>query len=116
MHRSTLCKLLVLIPILPLLNGCVTPVFNCFIPPSITGQPSGQSIAVGQSAIFTVAASGTAPLSFQWLKNGAAISGATQASYIPPPALSTDSGSAFTVTVTNKYGARTSSTASLTVA
>jgi Right handed beta helix region len=116
MHRSSFCKLLVLIPFLPLMNGCVMPVFNCFIPPSITGQPSGQSIAVGQAAIFTVAAAGTAPLSFQWLKNGVAISGATQASYITPPALSTDSGSTFTVTVSNKYGARTSSIASLTVA
>src|SRR6266849_6508189 len=45
--------------------------------PAITSQPTGRTVAVGQIASFSVAASGTAPLSYQWQKNGAAISGAT---------------------------------------
>src|SRR5437879_4498303 len=35
-------------------------------PPSITAQPSSQSIALGQTATFTVAATGTPPLNYQW--------------------------------------------------
>lgn len=105
-----------LIPLLSVLlyvSGCGLP--NCRLSPSITGQPSGQTVSVGQSALFTVAASGTAPLTYQWLKNGVAIPGATQASYLDPPASTVDSGSSFTVTVRNELGTLTSLPAYLTV-
>ena len=46
---------------------------TCFVPPTITGQPSSQTIAVGQPAFFTLAAAGSDPLSYQWLKDGVAI-------------------------------------------
>src|SRR4029077_388089 len=49
--------------------------------PTITAQPANQTVTVGQAATFSVVASGTAPLSYQWQKNGADISGATSASY-----------------------------------
>src|SRR5579872_940411 len=88
---------------------------DCHIPPSISGQPSNQSAAAGQSALFTVAASGTAPLSFQWMENGVAIPGATSAYFLTPSTLTGDSGSAFSVQVTNKFGGSTSSPATLTV-
>src|ERR1700722_7796125 len=48
--------------------------------PTITAQPANQTVTAGQTATFTVAATGTAPLSYQWQKNGSAISGATAAS------------------------------------
>src|SRR5215469_13338362 len=44
--------------------------------PTITTQPTNQTVTAGQTATFTAAASGTAPLSYQWQKNGANISGA----------------------------------------
>src|SRR5450759_4701550 len=52
--------------------------------PSITTQPTSQTVTAGQTATFSVTASGTAPLSYQWQKNGTAISGATSASYTTP--------------------------------
>jgi len=85
-------------------------------PPTITGQPANQTVNVGQTATFTVTATGTGTLTYQWYKNGTAISGATSNSYITPAAASTDSGSVFTVTVTNASGTVTSAPATLTVA
>jgi len=83
--------------------------------PTITTQPASQTVTAGQTATFTVAASGAAPLSYQWRKNGVNISGATAASYTTPAATTTDSGSTFAVVVTNTAGTVTSSAATLTV-
>jgi len=86
------------------------------LPPVITGQPASQTVNVGQTATFTVTATGTGPLTYQWFDNGTAINGATSSSYTTPAAASTDNGSVFTVTVTNSVGTVTSSPATLTVA
>ena len=72
--------------------------------PSITTQPSSKSVTTGQTATFTVVATGTAPMSYQWQKNGTAISGATSATYTTPATATADNGSKFTVTVTNSIG------------
>ncbi len=85
------------------------------VAPTITTQPKSQTITAGQTATFSVTASGTAPLGYQWAKNGAAISGATGASYTTPATTSTDNGSQFVVTVSNSAGSVTSSAAILTV-
>ena len=85
------------------------------VPPSITTQPAGQTVTAGQTATFSVTASGTAPLSYQWQKNGAAISGATSASYTTPTETTSDTGAQFTVVVSNSAGSVTSSAATLTV-
>src|SRR5437868_12523105 len=66
-------------------------------PPSIKTQPTNQMVTVGQSATFAVVATGTHPLLYQWQKNGAAISGATGASYTTPLTTATDDGTQFTV-------------------
>jgi len=58
---------------------------------------------------------GTAPLTYQWQKNNANISGATSASYTTPATVSGDNGAAFRVTVTNSAGNATSNPAMLTV-
>jgi hypothetical protein len=84
-------------------------------PPSITTQPASTTVNVGQTASFSVAATGTGTLTYQWKKNGAAISGATSASYTTPATASTDNGAQFTVTVTNSFGNMTSDAATLTV-
>ncbi|MBB5344092.1 immunoglobulin domain-containing protein [Tunturibacter empetritectus] len=85
-------------------------------PPTITKQPVSVTVNVGQTATFSVTATGTGPLTYQWFDNGTAISGATSSSYTTPAAASTDSGSVFTVTVTNAAGSVTSTPATLTVA
>jgi len=84
-------------------------------PPSITNQPTNQTVIAGQSATFFVTASGTPPLTYRWQKNGADISGANGASYATPATATADSGSIFDVIVTNAAGAVTSNTATLTV-
>jgi hypothetical protein len=85
------------------------------VAPSITSQPAAQTVNAGQTASFSVAASGTSPLSYQWNKNGAAIAGATGSSYTTPATLSTDNNATFAVTISNSVSAVTSSTATLTV-
>ena len=66
-------------------------------------------------ATFSVTATGTKTLTYQWMKNGANIMGATKASYTTPPAIVEDNGALFSVVVTNNYGSVTSTTAKLTV-
>jgi len=85
------------------------------VAPTITTPPANQTVAAGQTATFTVVAGGTAPLSYQWQKNGANITGATSASYTTPITTTADSGSAFAVVVTNTAGTVTSAAATLTV-
>ena len=65
------------------------------IAPSITTQPVNLTVTAGQTATFSVAATGTAPLTYQWQKNAANISGATSASYTTPATASSDNGSTF---------------------
>jgi len=83
--------------------------------PSISSQPASKTVAVGQTASFSVTAKGTAPLSYQWQKNGATIGGATSSSYTTPATTSTDNGALFAVVVSNGVGEVISSSATLTV-
>ncbi len=83
--------------------------------PTISSQPANQTVAAGQTATFAVTASGTGPLSYQWNKNGTAISGAISASYTTPATASGDNGASFTVAVSNSAGSVTSNAATLTV-
>jgi hypothetical protein len=70
---------------------------------------------VGDPASFSVSASGTPPLTYQWQRNSSNIAGATAASYtLASPQLS-DSGAIFRCVLTNDYGTATSATATLTV-
>lgn len=83
--------------------------------PSITSQPASQAVTVGQTATFSVTASGTAPLAYQWQKNGVNVAGATSASYTTPATTLADNGSTFHCIVTNGAGSATSLSATLTV-
>src|SRR5205823_14044741 len=85
------------------------------VPPSSPTPPLNQPRTAGQTATFTVVATGTAPLSYQWQKNGAAISGATSASYTTPATTSADNSAKFVVVVSNTAGSVTSNAATLTV-
>ena len=83
--------------------------------PQITTPPANQTVSVGQTATFSVVATGSAPLQYQWQENGTAIAGATGPSYTTAAAASADTGSSFTVVVTNATGSKTSNAATLTV-
>src|SRR5467141_1104571 len=85
------------------------------VAPSITTQPASQTVTVGQTATFSVVAAGTAPLSYQWMKGGTTISGATSSSYTTPATTSSDNNSQFTVMVSNTVGSVTSNAATLRV-
>lgn len=85
------------------------------VAPTIGTQPSAQSVLAGQTATFAVTANGTAPLSYQWSKNGTAISGATSGTYTTAAETTSDNGATFTVSVSNGAGSATSNAAKLTV-
>ena len=85
------------------------------IPPTITSQPADQSVTEGQSATFSVVASGSTPLAYQWQWDGVDIAGATGASYTTPATTLTDDGAIFRCVVSNSAGSVTSEPATLTV-
>lgn len=82
--------------------------------PVITSSPASVSVAAGADATFTVTATGTDPLSYQWRRNGEAILGATNASYTIVGVQATDAAS-YDVIVSNAAGSAPSSAATLTV-
>ncbi|MCA8912163.1 MAG: immunoglobulin domain-containing protein [Planctomycetes bacterium] len=83
-------------------------------PPSISADPASQSLEEGQTATFSVTASGSS-LSYQWQRNGIDIGGAGSASYTTPTLTLADDGATYKCVVTNAYGTATSNTATLTV-
>ncbi|MCX8521570.1 MAG: hypothetical protein ORN28_08545 [Rhodoferax sp.] len=83
--------------------------------PAITTQPAPLTVTAGQTASFSVIATGTGPLHYQWRKNDTDISGATASSYTTPATSSADNGARFSVSVSNVTDTVTSNTAILTV-
>lgn len=83
--------------------------------PTISTPPAATSVEAGQSASFSVIASGSGPLSYQWFRGTTAISGATATTYTTAALNLTDTGATFSVVVTGSGGSVTSSTATLTV-
>jgi len=82
--------------------------------PAITTQPASQTIAPGSTLIVSVTATGTAPLTYQWMLNSAPISGATTNPFTLYNAQFTDSGT-YSVLVTNSLGNVLSSNALINV-
>ena len=95
-------------------NIAVLTIKPVMIAPAITTQPASLTVTAGQPASFTIGASGSATLTYQWLKNGAIISGATSASYTIAATVGSDAAT-YTVTVTNSAGYATSTNVELTV-
>jgi hypothetical protein len=73
------------------------------VPPSITTQPASKTVNPGANVTFTVSASGTAPLNYQWRFNGANIAGATATSVTKSNVQSGDAGN-YSVVVGNVAG------------
>ncbi|MEO6003302.1 MAG: MBG domain-containing protein [Opitutus sp.] len=83
-------------------------------PPVITTQPVAVSVKVGETATFTVGASGTQPLTYQWRKGNSALAGQTGPSLTLTNVQSSDAGT-YNVVVSNAAGSVTSNSATLTV-
>ncbi|MDR3459932.1 MAG: immunoglobulin domain-containing protein [Verrucomicrobiae bacterium] len=81
-------------------------------PPAIAAQPSGQTNAVGTTISFSVTATGSGTLNYQWLFNGANLAGAASNPLVIPGAQLTNNGN-YSVVVTNLFGSATSSIAVL---
>ena len=90
-------------------------VIPAVVAPAFTSLPGNQTVNAGQTATFSVSASGTAPINYQWKKNGSNITGANSSTYTTPITTDTDSGTVYAVTVFNSAGGVTSSDATLTV-
>lgn len=84
------------------------------VPPVISSQPASQVAAVGHAVAFSVGASGTDPLGYQWRFNGASVAGATQASFHLPNAQAQHMGD-YDVVVFNRAGSVLSARAALSI-
>jgi len=85
-------------------------------PLAITNQPQDTSVGAGQSASFSVTATGgSATITYQWRRNGSNIAGANAVSYTTPATTLADNGSTFSVVVASAGESVTSNNATLTV-
>jgi len=94
-------------------NVTVTP--DIVTPPGIVTQPIDQTVMTGQAATFSIVASGSAPLSYQWRRDYVDIPGATGSSYTTPGTTLADSGITYDGVVSNAAGSVVSSGVTLTV-
>ena len=95
-------------------------VLNVGFAPGFSAQPANLTILSGGNAVFSATVGGSTPLAFQWRKNGTnlvngtGISGATS-NVLTLAAVTTNSSGNYNLSVTNSFGAITSSVATLTV-
>lgn len=92
--------------------------FRCVVDlhdPFLSAEPADQTVPVGQSVAFSAATVGTAPVTYQWFRNGAILPGATSSVYHAGPVAVADSGAGFSVVVAGRDGAVTSRVAAVTV-
>ncbi len=83
-------------------------------PPSITAQPSSQTIASGSTVVFNISAGSSPTPTYQWFLNNSAIAGATSSVLAVPNATAANAGS-YTCTIANSQGSVTSLPAMLNV-
>lgn len=83
--------------------------------PTITSHPQDVTVTEGTAASFSVTASGSSPLTYQWRRNGASIAGAAASTYSISSATPADEGAEFSVVVSNSAGSVTSQPGRLTV-
>ncbi|MBK9796458.1 MAG: immunoglobulin domain-containing protein [Holophagaceae bacterium] len=120
-ETSGLCKIMSFILLLCLYWACggghgdMPPVADQK-PPTITAHPASLTVMVGDPATFTVTATGTGPISYQWLRDGNGINGAPATpSYTLAVTTEADNGAKIWASVSNFYGHVESDPATLTV-
>ena len=94
--------------------GAIETYLHSHMQPSILSDPISQTVVVGSNVTLTVSASGSAPLMYQWLKNGQSVAGATTAALLIPNAQVTDAGQ-YSAIASNIAGTATSRFAVLSV-
>jgi hypothetical protein len=94
-------------------NGIATPI--PVFAPTLTTQPASVTNHVGDWTVFSVAAIGKRPFSYQWLKNSTPIPNATNQTYRASGLGTGNSGDVYSVEVTNPGGTTSSSNAIVTV-
>lgn len=82
--------------------------------PAFTAQPGAQTVATGNTVVFSAAANGAPTPTFQWQRNGTPITGATSATLVVKQAGAADAGT-YTCVATNIVGAVPSNAATLTL-
>jgi hypothetical protein len=97
-------------------NAALTVLF----PASITTQPTNQTVLLGSTAVFAVAGSGTAPLYYQWQKNGTNLAdggrvSGTSTSTLTITNIQMSNFGSYRLVFSNAYGVATSSEANLSV-
>jgi hypothetical protein len=108
------------VPALSDTNSFTVVVSTAGVKPAVTTQPQSRTNAPGTTATFAVAATGTAPLLYQWRKGGSnlsdagRVSGATTFMLTLANVQTSDAGE-YNVVVVNAYGSITSQVAVLTV-
>jgi hypothetical protein len=96
------------------LLGSTAATLTVMEPPVITSQPQSLTVAGGASATFTVVATGGAPLTYQWRRNGASLTDATNSTLTITAVAARDAGD-YTVVVSNPVGAVPSQAAVLSL-
>jgi FG-GAP repeat/Bacterial cadherin-like domain len=99
----------------PAHTGVIDYFYKRAVAPVITTHPASATVTEPAGATFSVVASGTSPLAYQWRRNGAPISGANGASYTRASTTLADNGSQYDVVVSNGGGSVASAAATLTV-
>ncbi len=84
-------------------------------PPILSTLPASQRVPDGQPVTFTLNASSSAPVVYQWQRDGVDIPGANEPSYTLPATTLYDNGARFRVVVTNRYGQEISTATTLNV-
>ena len=92
----------------------VVAVLTVVVPPTITAQPASLTVAPGQAATFTIMADGTAPLFYEWRRDGVALSNSNDHTYTIPRVTQNDAG-VYTVVISNILASAVSAPATLTV-
>jgi hypothetical protein len=97
--------------------GSVTSIIVTLVvlsPPALGTEPRSQGVALGSNATFSITATGTAPLDYQWYFDGAPLQGQTNTTLQLSAAAYANAGS-YNVVVTNLYGSATSALAIVSV-
>ena len=84
-------------------------------PPTVTQDPVNRTVVVGGTATFSVSASGSPPLLYQWQRNQVDIPNANSSTLSVTNVQSSDNGAQFRCIVRNDFGSDTSASATLTV-
>ncbi len=95
-------------------NAATLTVLAPNLPPTVTTSPAALTVVAGAKSTLSVTAAGTAPFTYQWLRNGTAIPGATSTTLTLDSTLVSDAG-AYSVRITNSVSTITSAAATLSV-